>query len=104
MIPWILLLLASLFEVVWAIGLKHTAGFTRFWPSLGVVVPLVLSVLLLAQAAKSLPIGSAYAVWTGVGAAGAVICGMIFLGEPVTLARVASLALILAGVVGLKFA
>lgn len=98
------MLLASCFEVAWAVGLKSTAGFTRFWPSLGVVVALVLSVLLLAQAAKSLPIGSAYAVWTGMGAAGAVICGMIFLEEPVTVARVVSLALILVGVVGLKWA
>jgi quaternary ammonium compound-resistance protein SugE len=98
------LLLASLFEVVWAVGLKSTAGFTRLWPSAGVLVALVASVLLLAQAAKSIPIGSAYAVWTGLGTAGAVTCVMIFFGEPVTPARVISLALILAGVVGLKLA
>jgi len=104
MIPWILLLLASTFEVVWAIGLKHTGGFTRLWPSAGVVFALMVSVLLLAQAAKSLPIGSAYAVWTGIGAAGAVICGMICLDEPVTVARLVSLGLILAGVLGLKLA
>lgn len=101
--PWILLFTAALFEIVWAIGLKFTDGFTRLWPSLGTGVALVCSVVLLAWAAKSLPIGTAYAVWTGLGAAGTVVCGMAFLGEPVTLARVGCIILILAGVIGLKF-
>jgi len=100
--PWILLLLAGLFEIAWAIGLKFTDGFTRFWPTMGTIAALIISIGLLGLAAKSLPIGTAYAVWTGIGAAGTVLCGVIFLGDPATAARLGCVALILAGVVGLK--
>jgi quaternary ammonium compound-resistance protein SugE len=99
---WIILIFAALFEIAWAVGLKYTAGFTRFWPTAGTLVALVMSVALLGIASKSLPIGTAYAVWTGIGAAGTVICGMIFLGDPATVARLTCVGLILAGVMGLK--
>ena len=100
--PWILLLLAALFEIAWAIGLKFTEGFTRPWPVVGTLVALALSVALLSSAARTLPIGTAYAVWTGLGAAGTVVCGMVLFGEPVTPARLLCVGLILAGVAGLK--
>lgn len=93
---------ASALEVAWAVGLKFTAGFTRPWPTVGTIVALIGSVGLLGVAAKSLPIGTAYAVWTGIGAAGTVICGMIFLNEPVAAPRLICVGLILAGVIGLK--
>lgn len=99
---WILLILASLFEIAWAIGLKYTEGWTRFWPSLGTIVALVASAVLLGAAAKEIPMGTAYAVWTGIGAAGTVIGGILLLGEPATAVRLACVGLILAGVVGLK--
>lgn len=102
--PWILLFLAGLFEIGWAVGLKFTEGFTRFWPTVGTVAALIISVLLLGMAAKSLPIGTAYAVWTGIGAAGTVICGILFLGDPATAIRLGCVGLILAGVLGLKLA
>jgi quaternary ammonium compound-resistance protein SugE len=102
--PWILLLLAGLFEIAWAVGLKFTEGFTRLWSTVGTIAALVISVGLLGSAARFLPIGTAYAVWTGIGAAGTVLCGIIFLGEPVTSMRLACVGLILAGVVGLKVA
>lgn len=101
---WIWLLLAAVFEVGWAIGLKYSDGFTRLWPSLWTALSMVVSMLLLAQAARSLPIGTAYAVWTGIGAAGTAALGMLWLGEPATAARIACLGLIVAGVVGLKLA
>jgi quaternary ammonium compound-resistance protein SugE len=100
--PWILLLLAAAFEIAWAIGLKHTEGFTRLWPTVGTVFALIASVLLLGSAARTLPIGTAYGVWTGIGAAGTVVIGMIFLGDPANVARLTCVSLILAGVVGLK--
>jgi quaternary ammonium compound-resistance protein SugE len=102
--PWILLIIASLFEVTWAVGLKFTDGLTRLWPTLGTGAALLVSVALLGFAAKSLPIGTAYAVWTGIGAAGTVICGIAFLGEPATAMRLGCVGLILAGVIGLKVA
>ena len=102
--PWILLILASLFEVAWAVGLKFTDGFTRLWPTIGTVAALIISVSLLGLAAKSLPIGTAYAVWTGIGAAGTVVCGIVFLGDPATAMRLCCVGLILAGVIGLKVA
>ena len=102
--PWILLLLAGLFEIAWAVGLKFTEGFTRIWPTAGTIAALVISVGLLGSAARFLPVGTAYAVWTGIGAAGTVLCGIIFLGEPATAVRLACVGLILAGVVGLKIA
>jgi quaternary ammonium compound-resistance protein SugE len=100
---WTLLLLAALCEIAWAIGLKFTEGFTRLWPTVGTLAALILSVGLLGMAAKTLPIGTAYAVWTGIGAAGTVFCGILILGEPATAARLACVGLIAAGVVGLKF-
>ena len=102
--PWILLLLAGLFEIAWAIGLKFTEGFTRLWPTLGTVTALVISVVLLGMAAKSLPIGTAYAVWTGIGAAGTVLCGFLFFAEPASVTRLFCVTLIIGGALGLKLA
>lgn len=102
--PWILLLLAGLFEIAWALGLKNTEGFTRFWPTFGTVTMLVISVALLGLAVRCLPISTAYAVWTGIGAAGTVLCGILFLGEPASATRLLCVALIVAGVLGLKIA
>ena len=102
--PWIILLLAGLFEIAWAISLKFTDGFTRLWPTVATLAGLVISVGLLGIAARSLPIGTAYAVWTGIGAVGTVICGILFLGEPATTMRLVCVGLILAGIAGLKVA
>jgi len=102
--PWILLLAAALFEIVWAMGLKYTEGFTRLWPTVGTVAAMIVSVVLLAMASKHLPIGTAYAVWTGIGAAGAVILGIVLFKDPATPMRLACVAMILLGVVGLKLA
>jgi quaternary ammonium compound-resistance protein SugE len=99
---WIILLIAGLFEIGWAIGLKYTDGFTRLWPTVGTVVAMVLSVVLLGLALKSLPVGTAYAVWTGIGAIGTALLGIVLLGEPATAGRLISLGLIVAGIVGLK--
>ena len=101
---WILLLLASLFEIAWAVGLKYTEGFTRLWPSMATVACLLASVILLGLATRSLPLGTAYAVWTGIGAAGTVLCGVLLLGDPASVTRLLCVALILAGVIGLKVA
>lgn len=101
---WIILILAGLFEVSWAIGLKYTAGFTRLWPTVGTALGMMISLGLLGIAMKSLPVGTAYAVWVGVGALGTAILGMILFGEPANAGRLLSLALILAGIIGLKLA
>ena len=101
---WFILVLAGLFEVGWAIGLKYTEGFTRWWPSVLTIGAMVLSVVLLGMAMKSLPVGTSYAVWVGVGAVGTAILGMVLFGEPATAGRLASLGLIVAGIVGLKLA
>jgi quaternary ammonium compound-resistance protein SugE len=101
---WILLFIAGLLEVGWAIGLKYTQGFTRFWPSAFTLLAMVCSVVLLGIAMKSLPVGTSYAVWVGVGAVGTAILGIVLFGEPATAARLVSLGLILAGIVGLKLA
>ena len=93
---------AGLLEVVWAIGLKYTHGFTRLTPSVITVTAMIVSIVLLSWAMRSLPVGTAYAVWTGIGAVGAAITGILLLGESASLARIASLALIVAGIVGLK--
>lgn len=100
--PWIVLCVAGLFEIGWAIGLKYTEGFTRFWPSLGTGFSMIVSVILLGVAMKDIPVGTAYAVWTGIGATGTVILGIVLLGEPATALRLACLGLIVAGIVGLK--
>jgi quaternary ammonium compound-resistance protein SugE len=101
---WAILLMAAVFEIGWAVGLKYTNGFTRLWPTVGTVVALVLSVALLASAVRSLPIGTAYAVWTGIGAAGTALFGVWLFHEPATTARLLCIGLIVAGVVGLKWA
>ena len=101
---WVLLLVAGLLEVGWAVGLKYTDGFTRPWPSLFTLAAMVLSVVLLGIAMKSLPVGTSYAVWVGIGAVGTAILGMVLFGEPATAGRLASLGLIVAGIVGLKMA
>ncbi len=100
---WIILLIAGLLEVVWAIGLKYTHGFTRLTPSIITIAAMVVSMLLLASAMKTLPAGTAYAVWTGIGAVGAAIMGMVLLGESTNIARIISLCLIVVGILGLKF-
>ncbi|WP_085037159.1 quaternary ammonium compound efflux SMR transporter SugE, partial [Cronobacter sakazakii] len=99
---WIVLFVAGLLEVVWAVGLKYTHGFSRLWPSVITIVAMVVSMALLAWAMKTLPTGTAYAVWTGIGAVGAAITGILLLGESANPMRLASLALIVVGIVGLK--
>ena len=99
---WALLALAGLFEIGWAIGLKYTDGFTRPWPTTWTVLAKIASVVLLALAVRTLPIGTAYAVWTGIGAAGTVILGIVLFAEPATLLRLAFVAMIVGGIVGLK--
>ena len=99
---WIILVAAGLFEIGWAIGLKYTEGFTRLWPSIGTVAAMVISVCLLGYAMKSLPVGTAYAVWVGVGAVGTAILGIYLFGESADLARLACIGLIVAGIIGLK--
>lgn len=101
---WTILLLAGLLEVVWAIGLKYTAGFTRPLPTLVTGAAMVASVALLGLAMRSLPVGTAYAVWVGVGAVGTVVLGIVLFGDPVNPVRMVSVALIVAGIVGLKLA
>ena len=100
---WIYLFFAGLCEVVWALGLKHTDGFTKLWPSVLTITFMIISFQLLSMALRTLPVGTAYAVWTGIGAAGVAIIGVAFFGESADVGRLASLAMIVAGVVGLKF-
>ncbi len=99
---WFYLLLAGALEIVWAIGLKYTEGFTRLWPSVITALAMIASIGLLGLSLKTLPIGTAYAVWTGIGAAGTVLIGMWLLGEPASVARLLCVLLIIAGIVGLK--
>lgn len=99
---WMILLLAGLFEMAWAIGLKYTDGFTRLWPTLGTGAAMVVSLWLLGLAMRTLPVGTAYAVWVGVGAVGTVVLGIVLFGEPTNPGRMVSVALIVAGIVGLK--
>lgn len=99
---WTLLVIAGVLEIIWAVGLKHTEGWTKLVPSVVTLIALIISFVLLAQAMKTLPVGTAYAVWTGIGAAGASIVGMAVLGEPATPARILCLLVIVAGIVGLK--
>ena len=100
--PWLILLIAGLFEIVWATGLKYTEGFTRLWPTVATVAAMGVSMVLLGIAMKSLPVGTAYAIWTGIGAIGTVLLGIILFGESAALARLFCVLLILAGVLGLK--
>jgi quaternary ammonium compound-resistance protein SugE len=99
---WTLLFFAGLCEIGWAVGLKYTEGFTRLYPSLFTAFAMVLSVVLLGLAMKTLPAGTAYAVWTGIGTVGTVILGAVLLGEPMSLARVGCIGLIVGGILGLK--
>ena len=99
---WMMLFLAGLFEIAWAVGLKYAAGFTRLWPTLWTGLALVLSITLLSWSLRTLPIGTAYAIWTGVGAIGTAMLGIVLFGEPATAARIACISLIVAGVIGLK--
>lgn len=99
---WLILFIAGLLEVAWAIGLKYTEGFTRLWPSVWTLVALVASFVLLGLAMKSLPVGTAYSVWVGIGAVGTVILGVFLFHEPTNALRIISVCLILAGVIGLK--
>jgi quaternary ammonium compound-resistance protein SugE len=99
---WVYLFIAGLFEVAWAIGLKYTEGFSRLWPSLWTIASMIASLGFLSLALKSLPLGTAYAVWTGVGAVGTAILGIYLFGDPSTAPRLACIALIIAGIAGLK--
>ena len=101
---WVILVTAGLLEVGWAIGLKYTEGFTRLWPTVGTVLAMIASMWLLGIATKSLPVGTAYTVWVGIGAVGTVVLGIVLLGEAANAARLVSVALIVIGVVGLKLA
>jgi quaternary ammonium compound-resistance protein SugE len=99
---WIILVVAGLFEIGWAIGLKYTQGFTRFWPTIGTVAAMVVSLGLLGIAMRSLPVGTSYAIWVGVGAVGTALLGIVLFGEPASAGRLVSLGLIVAGIVGLR--
>jgi quaternary ammonium compound-resistance protein SugE len=99
---WFILFIAGLMEIGWAIGLKYTEGFTRLVPSVLTLAAMLISIVLLGLALKTLPVGTAYAVWTGIGAVGTAILGIVLLGDPATVARLASIGLIVAGIVGLK--
>jgi quaternary ammonium compound-resistance protein SugE len=101
---WLMLVVAGLCEIVWAVGLKHTAGFTKLWPSVVTITAMIVSIVLLGAAMKTLPVGTSYAVWVGIGAVGTAAMGILFFGESASAGRLASLALIIAGIVGLKLA
>ena len=99
---WMILVVAGLLEIGWAVGLKHSEGLTRPWPAAATVAAMVASLWLLAVAVRTLPIGTAYAVWTGIGTVGTALVGIAVLGEPAALVRLACIGLIVAGIVGLK--
>lgn len=99
---WFVLFCAGVFEIAWAVGLKYSEGFTRLWPSVGTAVALIASMLLLGVALRTLPLGTAYAVWTGIGTIGTAILGIVLFREPATAARLVCISLILIGIVGLK--
>ena len=99
---WVILVAAGLLEVGWAVGLKFTVGFTRLWPTVGTVAAMVASMVLLGIAVRTLPLGTAYAVWTGIGTAGTAILAMFLFNEPVTISRVVFLSMIVLGILGLK--
>ncbi len=102
MTPWILLIIAGLFEVAWATTLKSTHGWTKLWPSVATIALMIVSFLLLARAMRDLPAGTSYAVWTGIGTVGVAILGIVLYSEPATLVRVGCMGLIVLGIVGLK--
>jgi quaternary ammonium compound-resistance protein SugE len=99
---WFVLVVAGLFEIVWAIGLKYTEGFTRLWPTVATIAAMIVSLSLLGFAMRSIPVGTAYAVWTGIGTVGTVILGIVLFGDPATALRLLCVGLILAGIIGLK--
>lgn len=101
---WIYLVTAGLFEIGWAVGLKYTAGFTKLWPSVWTVGAMIASIFLLAQALKVIPLGTGYAIWTGIGAAGTAVLGIVLFGESAAVVRILCLLLIVAGIIGLKLA
>lgn len=101
---WFILVIAGLLEIAWAVGLKYTEGFTKLWPTVGTVLSMIASFLLLGLAMKTLPVGTAYAVWVGIGAVGTAILGIVLFGESTELLKLASLSLIFVGIVGLKLA
>jgi len=101
---WVLLVIAGLFEISWAVGLKYTEGFTRLWPSIWTIATMIASIYLLALAARGLPIGTAYAVWTGIGAVGTAVIGMVLFDESRDAARLVCIGLIVSGVLGLRLA
>jgi quaternary ammonium compound-resistance protein SugE len=103
-VSWVILVIAGLLEVGWAIGLKYTDGFTRLWPTVATIVALVSSFLLLGLALKSLPVGTAYAIWVGIGAVGTALLGIVLFGESADTLKLVSLGLICAGIAGLKLA
>lgn len=100
--PWILLIVAGMLETVWAVGLKYTDPFTRFWPSVWTLLALTASMTLLAVSVRDLPIGTAYPIWVGIGAIGAAFFGMLYLGEPASVARILFLLLMVGSIIGLK--
>ena len=102
--PWILLVIAGLLEIVWAVGLKYTRGFTQLWPSVITIAAMVFSMILLALALRSIPVGTGYAVWTGIGAVGAAILGIVLFGESRDAMRLACIGMIVLGIIGLKLA
>ena len=100
---WLLLIIAGVFEIIWATGLKYTEGFTRLWASMGTLAAMAVSMVLLAQALKTIPVGTGYAIWTGIGAAGTAVMGIGLFGESRHVLRLLCIGLIVAGIVGLKF-
>ncbi len=100
--PWAQLLLAAIFEIVWAVAMPRTEGFTQLWPSVFVIAAMIASFILLGRAIRHIPLGTAYAVWAGIGAAGTAILGVVMLGEPASMWRIVSLCAIVGGVLGLK--
>lgn len=99
---WVYLFIAGVFEVGWAIGLKYTDGFTRLWPTIFTGAAMLISIVLLGLALKTLPVGTGYAVWTGIGTVGTAILGIVIFGDPATAARIGAIGLIIAGIIGLK--
>jgi quaternary ammonium compound-resistance protein SugE len=100
---WLFLIIAGVFEIIWATGLKYTEGFTRLWASTGTLAAMAVSMVLLAQALKTIPVGTGYAIWTGIGAAGTAVMGIVLFGESRNVLRLLCIGLIVAGIVGLKF-
>lgn len=100
---WYYLFIAGLFEIAWAVGLKYTHGFTKFWPSVLTAIALLFSMVLLALAVRTIPVGTGYAVWTGIGAVGTAMLGIVLFAEPVTPWRLFFLLLVVVGIIGLKF-